>query len=198
MTIAVFLDRDGTLNKEKGYMRHVDDVELIDGVAQALRKLNDAGILAIMASNQTGAARGFYPEEHIVALNQRVADLLMAEAGARLDAVYYCPHLGKSEIPQYAIACKCRKPETGMIEEACRRFPQIDLPNSYMLGDKASDVAFGYAAGCQPILLKTGYGERVLAGKYQVLEKPPAFVCDDMPAAVELILSRVAAGTLQS
>jgi D-glycero-D-manno-heptose 1,7-bisphosphate phosphatase len=191
MTIAVFLDRDGTLNVEKGYMRNVDDVELIPGVAQAVRRLNDAGILAIMTTNQTGAARGFYDIEHVHALNNRVAELLNTQAGARLDAIFCCPHLAKGVVEAYAIDCACRKPEPGMIQDAVRQFPEIELEKSYMLGDKASDVVFAHNAGCQSVLLKTGYGNRVLAGKYQVLECEPNFVCDNMPQAVELILNRV-------
>lgn len=193
MTIAVFLDRDGTMNVEKGYIRNVDDLELIPGVAQAIKKLNDAGILAIMTTNQTGAARGFYDVAHILALNSRVAELLKQQADAHLDAVFYCPHLSKGTVEEFAVECGCRKPEPGMIEEAVQQFPQIDLSRSYVLGDKASDVAFGYNAGCQSVLLKTGYGERVLAGKYQVLEQQPHFICDDLPQAVDLILSRTGA-----
>jgi len=190
MTIAVFLDRDGTLNVEKGYIRNVDDLELIPGVAQSVRKLNDAGILAILTTNQTGAARGFYDLAHIDALHQRLAELLKAEAGAHLDAVYSCPHLAKGIVPELAIECSCRKPMPGMILQAVERFPQIDLPKSYMLGDKASDVAFAHNAGCQSVLLKTGYGDRVLAGKYQVLDQQPDFIYDAMPLAVEMILTR--------
>jgi D-glycero-D-manno-heptose 1,7-bisphosphate phosphatase len=191
MTIAVFLDRDGTLNVEKGYIRQVDDLELIPGAAQAIRKLNDAGILAILTSNQTGAARGFYDVAHIHALNVRLQQLLSAQAEAHLDAVFYCPHLEKGVVPEFAISCACRKPEPGMIHDALERFPDIDLSRSYVLGDKASDVAFGHQAGCTSILLKTGYGERVLAGKYQVLDHQPHFVCDAIPDAVDLILERV-------
>lgn len=191
MTIAVFLDRDGTINVEKGYIRNVDDLELIPGVAQAIRKLNDAGILTILTTNQTGAARGFYDVAHIHALNDRVARLLKEQADAHLDAMFYCPHLGKGTVEEFAIECNCRKPEPGMILQAHQQFPQIDLAQSYVLGDKASDVAFAYNAGCQGILLKTGYGERVLAGKYQVLTHQPHFVCDDLPQAVDVILSRV-------
>ena len=190
MTIAVFLDRDGTLNVEKGYIRNVDDLELIPGVAQSVRKLNDAGILAILTTNQTGAARGFYDLSHIDDLHQRLAELLEDEAGACLDAVYSCPHLAKGIVPELAIECSCRKPMPGMILQAVERFPQIDLPKSYMLGDKASDVAFAHNAGCQSVLLKTGYGDRVLAGKYQVLEIQPQYVFDDMPQAVKMILQK--------
>ncbi len=191
MTIAFFLDRDGTLNVEKGYIRNVQDLELIPGVAQAVRRLNDAGILAILTTNQTGAARGFYDLTHIHALNQRLQDLLLQEAGAHLDAVYYCPHLGKGIVAEFAVDCQCRKPEPGMIQQALGRFPEIDVSSSYVLGDKASDVAFGKQAGCKSVLLKTGYGQRVLEGKYQSLPEPPDYVFDDMPQAVLGILSEL-------
>jgi D-glycero-D-manno-heptose 1,7-bisphosphate phosphatase len=186
---AVFLDRDGTINVEKGYMREVAQVELIAGAAQAIRKLNDAGILAILTTNQTGPARGFYDEAHVRALNSRVAELLAEEAGARLDAIFYCPHLEKGVVAEYAVACSCRKPGPGMIEQACVQFPEIDLSQSYVAGDKASDVAFAEAVGCRGILLKTGYGQRVLEGKYQVLTVQPWRVCEDLPEAVEAIMA---------
>jgi D-glycero-D-manno-heptose 1,7-bisphosphate phosphatase len=190
MTIAVFLDRDGTLNVEKGYLRQVQDLELIPGVAQSVRKLNDAGVLAILTTNQTGAARGFYNLAHIDALHERLSLLLKQEAGAHLDAIFFCPHLPKGVVPELSIVCHCRKPAPGMIEQAVQRFPQIELTKSYMLGDKASDVGFAKNAGCRSILLKTGYGERVLAGKYQVLENQPDFIYNTMPEAVDLILAR--------
>lgn len=191
MTIAAFLDRDGTLNVEKGYIRNVEDLELIPGVAQAVRKLNDAGVLAILTTNQTGAARGFYDLDHIHALNDRVQALLKEQADAHLDAVFYCPHLGKGIVPEFAIDCTCRKPEPGMIHDALKLFPEIDLPHSWVFGDKASDVAFGKNAGCHTALLKTGYGDRVLAGKYQSLDSEPDLVCDNLPEAIEQVLARL-------
>lgn len=191
MSIAAFLDRDGTLNVEKGYIRDLADLELIPGAAQAVRKLNDAGVLAILTTNQTGPARGFYEESHVLALNARVQALLAEQAGARLDAVYYCPHLAKGVVPEFSINCTCRKPLTGMIEQAVRDFPDIDPAHSFVLGDKASDVTFGHNAGCTSILLKTGYGERVLAGKYQTLTHQPHLVCDSVAEAADEILMRV-------
>ncbi len=192
MTIAVFLDRDGTINEEKGYIREVDHLSLIPGAAQAVRMLNDAGILAILTTNQTGPARGFYDEAHVRALNDRVQLLLQEEAGAHLDAVFYCPHLAKGVVEAYAIECQCRKPAIGMIQQACERFPEIDLKQSYVIGDKASDVEFAANAGCSGILLKTGYGQRVLDGKYQVLTTQPTLVCEDLLDAAQAILSRQA------
>jgi D-glycero-D-manno-heptose 1,7-bisphosphate phosphatase len=189
---AAFLDRDGTLNVEKGYLRQVDDLVLIPGVAQAVRRLNDAGVLAVLTTNQTGAARGFYGVDHIHALHARLETLLRDEADARLDAIFYCPHLEKGVVPEYALSCQCRKPGTGMVENAVRRFPAIDLAQSFVLGDKASDVTFGHNAGCTAILLKTGYGARVLAGQYQTLTHPPHQVFEALPDAIDWILRQPA------
>jgi len=189
---AVFLDRDGTLNQEKGYIRDLADLELMPGIAQAVRRLNDAGVLTILTTNQTGPARQFYDETHVKALNDKIQTLLKAEGGAHLDAMFYCPHLYKkdnSELdPKYAIDCDCRKPHTGMIDAATIQFPDIDRAKSYVIGDKASDVEFGVNAGCQTILVKTGYGQRVLDGKYQELKHMPTHVCNSLVDAVDLIL----------
>ncbi|MCX8044086.1 MAG: HAD family hydrolase [Desulfobacterota bacterium] len=188
MRCAVFLDRDGTLNIEKGYIRNVADVELIPGAARAVRALNDAGILCIITSNQTGAARGYYPISHIHALNHRVVELLMQEAGARIDAVYFCPHYEGGIVPELSCSCVCRKPAPGMIHQAIRDFPDIDLKKSFVVGDKATDIAFARNAGCKGILVTTGYGQDVLSGRYQTLDVAPDAVCSDITAASTYIL----------
>jgi D-glycero-D-manno-heptose 1,7-bisphosphate phosphatase len=190
MLRAVFLDRDGTLNVEKGYIRHVEALNLYPGAAQAVRRLNDAGILAILVTNQTGAARGYYTIEHVHALNRRAADLLMHEAGARLDGVYFCPHYKDGIVPEFTKVCDCRKPSPGMILQARRDFPGIDLASSFVVGDKATDITFARNAGCRGILVRTGYGEQVLAGEYQALEVLPHTVCADITEAVSYILSQ--------
>jgi D-glycero-D-manno-heptose 1,7-bisphosphate phosphatase len=190
---AVFLDRDGTLNVERGYLRDVDQLELMPGVAHAIKRLNTAGWLAILVTNQSGPARGFYGEDHVLALNQRLAHLLKTEADAYLDAIFYCPHLpaNKPNLPPtpYAVDCTCRKPLPGMIEQASAQFGDIDLPTSYMVGDKASDVELAHNAGCKGILLTTGYGQRVVAGQYQSLDHTPHAVCDSLHDAVALVLA---------
>jgi D-glycero-D-manno-heptose 1,7-bisphosphate phosphatase len=189
MTRAVFLDRDGTLNEEVGYIREVEKLVLIPGAARAVRLLNDAGVLAILATNQSGVARGFYDEDHLHALHGRLEKLLWEEAEARLDAVYYCPYHERGVVEAYRQDSPLRKPRTGMIEEACRRFPEIDLKQSYVFGDKASDVELAVNAGCKSVLLKTGYGQRVLDGKYQVLQHPPDYICDNVLEGVKTILA---------
>jgi D-glycero-D-manno-heptose 1,7-bisphosphate phosphatase len=190
MLRAVFLDRDGTLNVEKGYISDVDALELYPGAARVVRLLNDAGILAILVTNQTGAARGYYSIEHVHALNRRVADLLMHEAGARLDAVYFCPHYKDGIIPEFTKDCDCRKPSPGMILQAKQDFPDIDLTASFVVGDKATDITFAFNAGCRGILVRTGYGEQVLAGEYQELDVQPEKICADITEAVAYILSQ--------
>jgi D-glycero-D-manno-heptose 1,7-bisphosphate phosphatase len=190
MRRAVFLDRDGTLNVEKGYIRDLAEVELYPGAASSVRLLNDAGIPAILVTNQTGAARGYYGIEHVHALNKIVQELLEKEAGARLDAVYFCPHYRDGIVPEFTKECDCRKPAPGMILQAKRDLPDIDLAASFVVGDKATDITFAHNAGCRGILVRTGYGDQVLAGEYQNLEVQPEKVCADIVEAVEYILSQ--------
>lgn len=192
MTIAVFLDRDGTLNEEAGYIRNVDDLRLIPGAAQAISRLNRANILTVLTTNQTGAARGYYDEAHIRALNARLATLLREEGDAWLDEVLYCPHYPEAVVAQYKQQCDCRKPGPGMVQEALRRHPAIDTARSYVLGDKATDVEFAQNTGCKGILLRTGYGEAVLKGDYQQLTVQPYLICNDIVEAVDRILQEVA------
>jgi D-glycero-D-manno-heptose 1,7-bisphosphate phosphatase len=186
---AVFLDRDGTLNVEKGYIRVVDELALLPGAARAIKHLNDAGFLTILPTNQTGAARGFYGLDHIHALHHRLEQLLWTEAEAKLDAIYLCPHLEKGTVAELAIPCDCRKPGPGMVNQALQRFPTIDVSQSYVIGDKATDVAFGHAVGAKPLLVTTGYGDRVVAGKYQQLDTEPAGVYASIVDAVNAILA---------
>ena len=164
MSIAVFVDRDGTLNQEKGYIRDLNDLQLIPGAAKGIQLLKEQGALCILVTNQTGAARGFYDEDHILALNKRLDDLLFDEAGVRLDAYFYCPHIptdmsqadpGKVVNKEYQIDCDCRKPQPGMIHQAVQQFNDINLSESYMVGDKASDLELAKNAGCNGILLKS-------------------------------------------
>lgn len=188
MSIAVFVDRDGTLNEEIGYIKDIRDLRLISGAARALSRLNDSDIYVILTTNQSGPARGFYDEYHVQQLNNRLMELLKQEGSAWLDAVFYCPHLPEGSVKEYAIKCECRKPSIGMIKQALKQFPQIDLKNSYVMGDKATDIEFANNAGCKGILLRTGYGEDVLQGKYQELNVSPYFICRDIVEAVDRIL----------
>jgi D-glycero-D-manno-heptose 1,7-bisphosphate phosphatase len=182
---AVFLDRDGTINVEAGYIRALDDLVLMPGAADAIRSLSEAGFKVILATNQSGPARGYYPESWVHALHERLSDLLAA-GGARLDGVFYCPHLPDGTVPGYAVACGCRKPEPGMLLAAAETHG-LDLARSFMVGDKATDVEVGHRAGCRSVLLRSGFGDDVLAGRYQWACEPD-FVADTIVEAAAWIL----------
>ncbi|HYH27811.1 MAG TPA: HAD family hydrolase [Actinomycetota bacterium] len=172
---AVFLDRDGTLIEDPGYLGDPDGVVLIPGVGKALVRLAEAGFALIVVSNQAGVARGLFTEEAVVAVNGRVAELLDRE-GAAIDDWYWCSHH-----PEFSGACDCRKPGTELLERAARTH-DLDLVSSWMVGDHASDVEAVSRVGGRGILVLTGHG-----GHGDVPEGTP--VADDLPAAADLILS---------
>lgn len=158
---AVFLDRDGTLNVDKGYVYRIEDWEWIPGAIDAIASLNKAGFLVIIITNQAGIARGYYDEKDMHELHTRVNERLK-EHGATIDGFYYCPHHPEfGEVRE----CDCRKPMPGMIDQARKDF-DIDLARSWLVGDKAGDIQAGLAAGVKTILVLTGYGkaERALLG----------------------------------
>jgi D-glycero-D-manno-heptose 1,7-bisphosphate phosphatase len=189
---AVFLDRDGVLNVEAGYLHQVEDLHLIPGAAQAVRRLNDQQLFCCLVSNQSGPARGYYPAAHIEALHRRLEQLLQAEANAWLDALYYCPYLSPSQggiDAKFTRWSTWRKPNTGMLVAAAWDY-NLDLSRSFMVGDKATDVDLAHNAGCTGILVQTGFGEDVLTGKYQHHTRPD-YVAADLSAAVDWICRQV-------
>lgn len=190
---AVFLDRDGTINVEAGYITDLANLNLMPGAAAAIKRLNDQGVPVILATNQSGPARGYYDEAWVLTLNQTVAAMLEAE-GARLDAQYYCPHHPEGVVPAYTQACHCRKPETGMLDQAARDHG-IDLSRSYMIGDKSTDVEVGQRAGCRSVLLRSGYGEAVLDGTYQWPVEPD-HVAETLVEAIDWVIADLAARQL--
>lgn len=188
---AVFLDRDGVLNIEAGYIREVDNLNLIPGVAAAVRMLNDRGLFCCLVSNQSGPSRDYYPESHVNALHDRLCKLLHQEAGAHLDALHYCPDLSQPEggiVPEFTRWTAWRKPNTGMLVAAAWKYG-LDIRRSFMVGDKATDVDLAHNAGCRGILVQTGYGDRVLSGDYQH-QTHPDFVAEDLSMAVDWIIQQ--------
>jgi len=178
---AVFIDRDGTLIKDVSYIKDVEDLELFDKTIFAIKKLNQAGYRAIVVSNQSGVARRYCTESDVKRINAKLKSLLQ-EQGAYLDGFYYCSHYKQGIVKEYAKDCNCRKPETGLIKQALRAFPDINLKKSYVVGDKACDVKLAQNAGCRGVLVLTGHGEenRKLCC--------PDFVAEDIDSAVEWIL----------
>jgi len=183
---AVFLDRDGTLIVEVGYLSDPDQLEVYEGSAEAIKKLNDAGILSILVTNQSGVARGYFGEDTVNLLNQKLSDVIK-EKNAYLDAAYYCPHHKKGIIEKYKKDCDCRKPKPGLINQAIADFKDINPEKSYVIGDKVCDIELAKNAGCKGILIKTGYGAQVLKESCQDDVKPD-YVAEDMIDAVNWLL----------
>ncbi len=153
---AVFLDRDGTLIEEVGYLDRPERVDLYAYSIEAIRALNRAGLKVVMVTNQSGVARGFFSEAVVHAVHGHIADLLAA-GGAWLDAYYYCPHHSDGRLAEYTKTCGCRKPGRGMVDRAVEEFG-IDPARSFTVGDRWFDVALARAVGARGVLVRTGYG----------------------------------------
>lgn len=186
---AVFLDRDGTVTREVGYVNHVDRLELLPHSAAAIRRLNEAGVPVVLATNQAGAARGYFPFELIAKVHRRLDELLAAE-GAHLDGIYFCPHVAEGKVAPYNVECDCRKPKTKMLEDAARDL-DLDLANSFTVGDKITDVVLAHRVGGKGVFVLTGYGQGDL--EYQSAQWPtrPDHIADHLGDAVEWILKEM-------
>jgi D-glycero-D-manno-heptose 1,7-bisphosphate phosphatase len=184
---VVFLDRDGTLNVEAGYIRNVSDLVLEAGAGKAIRRLNQAGVSAILVTNQSGPARNYYAESHIHDLHKRLKSLLEKEE-AYLDDIYYCPHLPDGVVPEFTVACDCRKPGTGMVDKAFAEHPELNRKQAFVVGDKATDVELAHNCGAKAVLVSTGYGKAVLKGTYQWVVEPD-FQAASIVEAVDWILA---------
>ncbi len=154
--VGVFLDRDGTINTEVDYLSRPEDLQLIPHAAKAIREANRLGVRVFVITNQSGIARGLLTEHELARVHRRMEQLL-AEKGARLDGIYYCPHHPDYGEPQYRKTCTCRKPKTGMLQQAAREF-EIDLKASFVVGDRCVDMMAGERARCGTVLVLTGYG----------------------------------------
>jgi D-glycero-D-manno-heptose 1,7-bisphosphate phosphatase len=152
---------------------------MLSGVGAAIRRLNDARLPVVVVTNQSGVGRGYFPESLVREVHERMISELAAD-GARVDGVYYCPHAAADE-------CNCRKPKTGMLEQAAAEL-QLDLKQSFVVGDRGGDVAMAHRAGCRSVLVRTGYGEGELAWHAAKWPKPPEFVAEDLAVAGEWIL----------
>jgi D,D-heptose 1,7-bisphosphate phosphatase len=158
---AVFLDRDGTINEEVGYLDRMEKLQLIPGAAEAIRLINKSGMKAVVVTNQSGVARGIFTESFVAEIHARLRDILRAE-GALIDAFYFCPHHPTEGQVEYLKICDCRKPAPGMLLRAAEEL-RIDPNHSYMVGDTLKDIEAGARAGAQGILVRTGFGEEAAA-----------------------------------
>ena len=179
---AVFLDRDGTLTRESDWVLRPDDLELLPGAARAVRRLNEAGVLAVLVTNQSAVARGLLDEPGLAAVHARL-DRELERAGARLDGRYHCPHHAQEGVGALRVECECRKPAPGLLLRAARELA-IDLARSWIVGDAARDLEAGLRAGVAGVLVATGKGARERAWT------PHAHYAADVDAAVAWILAR--------
>jgi len=182
---AVFLDRDGTVVVERGYITVPDAIELVPGAAPAIARLRAAGWKVFVVTNQGCVAKGLITEEELGVIHLRMVSML-AEQGATLDGIFYCPHHPDGEVPQYAEECDCRKPRPGMLERAARENGLL-LADCVMVGDTLRDVEAAHASGARAVLVRTGHGEQTLAENEA---HGAEHVAQDLPAAVDWILSR--------
>jgi len=186
---AVFLDRDGTVIEEVGYLNRLDRVAFFPWSVDAIRVLNDAGLLVVVVTNQAGVARGYF-DEALVCETHALIDRRLAAGRARVDAYYYCPHHPDGVVESLRQACECRKPRPGMIRQAARDL-DIDIPGSFVVGDRWLDVEMGRAAGATAVLVRTGYGrneERRPEG-----QAAADYVADNLMDAASWILRRLRA-----
>lgn len=172
---AVFLDRDGTINEDRGYIDSPESLIIIDGAASAVKRLNAKGFKVIVITNQSGVGRGYFTEDAADAVNKRLEEILKKD-GAHLDGIYYCPHHPDDN-------CECRKPKTGLIERAKMDFP-IDLKKSYVIGDKVSDIEIARGIGGKGVLVLTGMGK----DEQKKLNHKPHYIAHDLKDAVEWII----------
>jgi len=183
---ALFMDRDGTINEQMGYINHMSRFLVLPRVPEAVRLLNQNHILAIVVSNQSGVARGYHPIDLVHQVHDHLQKTLKKE-GAFMDGIYFCPHHPRGCIPEYAKACSCRKPETGLIDQARESF-DIDLANSYVVGDRYSDMEMAHRAGMRGILVKTGYGLGEIDHVLPHQSTQPIHIAEDLLEAVQWVL----------
>jgi D-glycero-D-manno-heptose 1,7-bisphosphate phosphatase len=186
MKAAVFLDRDGTVNEEVGYVNHIDRFRIFPWTAPAIRKLNQAGLPSVLVTNQSGVARGYFPETLVQEIHTRLQDEL-ARFTARLDAIYYCPHHPDGKVTAYRKTCDCRKPAPGMLHRASQDLG-LDLGASFVVSDRYQDVAMGFQAGARGILLLSGYGKGEYEYQREGWPRQPDFVATDLLEGVGWIL----------
>lgn len=186
---AVFLDRDGTINEEVGYLDSLDKLKIIPCAYEAIRLVNESGMKVVVISNQSGVARGLFTEKFVQKANDYLQKIL-SERGAHINKFYYCPHHPTEGTGPYRRICACRKPAPGMLVQAARDL-NIDLTKSYLIGDRFNDMEAAKKVGATGILVKTGYGSALLRDDgpdRATSDNKPDFIAADILAAVKWVL----------
>jgi D-glycero-D-manno-heptose 1,7-bisphosphate phosphatase len=186
---AVFLDRDGTINEQMGYINHLSRFHLLPGVAAAIRQLNERQIPVLVITNQSGLARGYFPPSLLAKVHELLVEQL-ANEDARVDGIYVCPHHPEAKREEYRLDCDCRKPKIGLFSTAAAEH-DIDLTASFVVGDRWSDLKAAAACGATSVLVLTGYGRGDLEyiGPDQKLQ--PDHVAEDLQEAVTWIIDQL-------
>lgn len=187
MQRAVFIDRDGTISEEVGYINHPSRFRVFSYAAPAIKLLNESGWLAIVITNQAGVARGYFSEEMIQTVHERLKQDLEGN-GARLDAIYYCAHHPAVGEAPYRLDCNCRKPKPGLIKRAAEEF-DIELVGSWMVGDRYSDIELARNAGVSAALVMSGYGRGEWELQRDNWEHQPDFIAENLLEAVDKIIT---------
>ncbi|HUH64831.1 MAG TPA: HAD family hydrolase [Syntrophales bacterium] len=186
---AVFLDRDGTINEEVGYLDSLDKLLIFANTADAIRLINESGMKAVVMTNQSGVAKGYFTEDFVRIVHKCIQEALK-DKGAFIDAFYYCPHHHTDGIAPYVQMCACRKPEAGMLIAAAEDL-NIDLRSSYTVGDMLKDIEAAGKVGAKGVLVKTGYGlntiEKDLGAESSVICRPH-YIAEDILDAVKWIM----------
>jgi D-glycero-D-manno-heptose 1,7-bisphosphate phosphatase len=187
---AVFMDRDGTLVEEVGYLNHLSRLKVLPRSAEAVRRLNESGWPALLVTNQSGVARRIFDMNLLEQVHAALTSAL-AEGGAKLDGIYFCPHHPDAADPAYRAVCECRKPKPGMFLRAAKEHG-VDLSRSYLVGDSATDMEAARNAGVTGVLVLTGYGRGERQFRLPLRGLSPAHFAEDIGEAVDWILSREA------
>lgn len=180
-TFTVYLDRDGTICEEKNYISKPEQVVLLKGAVDGLKKLSQAGGVLVIVTNQSGIGRGYYTEADMEKVNERLFELLSSE-GIELDGLYYCPHHVDGNVAEYTRPCDCRKPGAGMVEQA-REELELPMGKEFVVGDKDTDIMMGKSISAGTILVSSGYGEESLKKLREDGNEPDMIVNDLIEAA---------------
>jgi D-glycero-D-manno-heptose 1,7-bisphosphate phosphatase len=186
MRPAVFIDRDGTINEEHGYINHINRFVLLPGVAKAISLLNKHNYIVVVTSNQSGVARGYFPITLVKEIHEFMKQEL-AKQNAYVDGIYFCPHHPNGVVPEYSRECECRKPNVGLIKKAEVAL-DIDMETSYIIGDRLLDIKLARNVNVPGILVLTGYGKGELKYSMSLTRITPAYVAEDLLQAVQWIL----------
>ncbi|PIE57573.1 MAG: D,D-heptose 1,7-bisphosphate phosphatase [Desulfobulbus propionicus] len=186
---AVFLDRDGTINEQMGYINHISRFIMLPGAAEAIARLNRQKVPVVVVTNQSGLARGYFPPELLDEVHTMLDRELERHQG-HIDGMYVCPHHPEAKVDEFRKACTCRKPKPGLLEQAAEEL-NLDLERSFVVGDRWSDIRCGATVGATTVLVLTGYGRGDARYIGPTENVQPAYVAPDLSGAVDWILQQI-------